>query len=57
MMIHHSNLSRLTSALANHTPLIIDADGMKTSPFAVYGFESISVRNSQIAEFRGVVEI
>jgi hypothetical protein len=48
MIIHHSDLSRVTSLPPKYeTPLIIDADRIKTSPFALERFKSIARRDTQ----------
>jgi hypothetical protein len=49
MIIHHSDLSRVTAVPPKYeTPLIIDTDRIKTSPFALERFKAITRRDTQI---------
>jgi hypothetical protein len=58
MIIHYSDLSRVTTVPSKHdTPLIIDADRVKTSPFALERFKAITRRDTQITQFRCIMQI
>jgi hypothetical protein len=58
MIIHHSDLSRVTPVPSKYeTQLVIDADRMKTSPFALERLKSISGRDTQIIQLRCIMQI
>jgi hypothetical protein len=57
MVIHHPDLSRVTAMPSKYeTPLIIDADRIKTSPLALERFKSITGRDTQITQLRCVMQ-
>jgi hypothetical protein len=58
MIFHHSDLSRVTAVPSKYeTPLIIDADRIKTSPFALERFQAITGRDTQITQLRCLMQI
>jgi hypothetical protein len=58
MIIHHSNLGSVTAVPSKYeTPLIIDADRVKTSPLALERFQAITGWNTQIPQLRCIMQI
>jgi len=58
MIIHHSDLSRVTALPPKYeTPLIINADRIKTSPFVLEQFKAITGWDTQITQLRCIMQI